>query len=81
MAYCIAYWTPDQPLRRPLCYISATNGKGGDMLLSIGSGTTFNGGDIIVSAGETTANTKTGGSIDITRKSKIFFSKCKINKQ
>ena len=34
---------------------SATNGKGGDVLLSIGSGNKFNGGDIIVSAGETTA--------------------------
>ena len=46
---------------------SATQGKGGDMIFSIGSGTTYTGGDIEMIAGLSTAtSTGTGGAFSVT---------------
>ena len=45
----------------------ATNGKGGDVLVSVGAGTTYTGGDIVMSAGLSTAvKGGTGGAVSVT---------------
>ena len=44
----------------------STNGKGGDMILSIGSGTTYDGGDMYMKSGDSTSNTEDGGDVLIS---------------